>query len=1146
VNSFEATFAFGTEASTCFDCKASSMLEKTEKVEAGIIHGDVPESRLILGILQGDQFSATSSASSESTRVLIGSGSTVTAFPSSFGKEYCTVYHDSLNLISVTGDKIRNYGDRVVPCQNSSGQQVELRGVVADVKTAIASVSSMNDHGTSAWFPSKQLQHAWLLTDDGVWTELNGPSLLSPPSGSGKTSVAPCTCENGVFWMDLEPLKRGTLKKDQHTQKNEDEMLEQIQEKNDDSVHEETIVQTTQAQNETRQDDHLSEDTLEGDDLAGRPISLSWQTPDATTIAAHELGGHSVFQPWCARCVCGRGKHAPDAKSAQLSGTAVKFDYFYLSEHGEVICEQQDTQWSSYAIILVGVECFSGACMSLRVPTKGGSDEPTNRIVAAWLETLGCKSVQALTVGSYFIKDLVNNVKPLTKVEVELQWSVPFSIRKSVEGTQIHFQIAAQFRTLRKELETSINHVIEPGMAINDWLIRHCGWYRTRFRCTEADGDTPYYRLHGDSYSGQTSLVGRVVLACSTIDAQTNEFSSQWNRCIWLGKIKTDEGHVVATLDGRIAVCQSIRSLADNESYDLEFLRSIVDTPVNFRATPVVSDSMRKDAPHAAGVPHEDLDVEHPEREASSLLLFSPRSSDSGEDCRDTQSDKETAIHIPDEGSIHVMDPLTTTFSAVDSDDASVHPLAASSTPVAPSTPPAVAVTAPVGWAASDLEPAEPVSSAATTIRPAASLTPTRRPSTFSDSLSNEDMIGFNRTVILNKEVLDESEIILVRDRDMEVLGKFNANEWVVLDLQEKKWISLRWENVCAASGEFWSCWTRGMPNSVGEDTTFSPTLTVVPTQIIHLRALKAHHSLVYYDPARAVNHTVELSHIYSEESHTDVRRGQYDNSCPLEHGRWQATIEVHIDDSIIEIVSDSTENCIQLLSSFSLLKVVGQFDPWTDTLVSEPFLGRWGYYFNNDSLQDDDVIVIFQKIDLKCVKEDLCNSQIVIKELAQEINDPVEECRERLQHLVQFLYGREGEARTLTIDPSSCDSSILAVSDWSSWATTTRSTDGIVSSPFGVFIQNSTRVRTLQGLPSNSAELRDALYGHIQNLCAEASRQSVPVIKYTYPLVGPSMATGSGDGSTAHTDVGELFVRQIRAATCMAMCQTGAQTVID
>jgi len=122
--------------------------------------------------------------------------------------------------------------------------------------------------------------------------------------------------------------------------------------------------------------------------------------------------------------------------------------------------------------------------------------------------------------------------------------------------------------------------------------------------------------------------------------------------------------------------------------------------------------------------------------------------------------------------------------------------------------------------------------------------------------------------------VFDESEIILVRERDMEVLGKFNANEWVVLDLQEKKWISLRWENVRVASGEFWSCWTCGMPNSAGEDATFSPTLTVVPTQIIHLRALKAHHSLVYYDPARTDNHTVELSHIYSEESHKDVRRG--------------------------------------------------------------------------------------------------------------------------------------------------------------------------------------------------------------------------------------------------------------------------------
>jgi len=101
--------------------------------------------------------------------------------------------------------------------------------------------------------------------------------------------------------------------------------------------------------------------------------------------------------------------------------------------------------------------------------------------------------------------------------------------------------------------------------------------------------------------------------------------------------------------------------------------------------------------------------------------MFSPRSSDSDEDQGNTQSDKETAIHVPDEGSIHVMDSLPLSSSAVNSDDALVHPLAALSTPVAPLTPPAAAVAAPIGWAASDLEPAEPASSAATTSRPAAS-----------------------------------------------------------------------------------------------------------------------------------------------------------------------------------------------------------------------------------------------------------------------------------------------------------------------------------------------------------------------------------------------------------------------------------------
>jgi len=97
-----------------------------EKVEAGIVYG---KETFILGVLQDDRMCATTSTSStRPSRVLIDSGSAVTAFPWSFGEGYDTEHRDSLNLVSVTGDKIRNWGHRVVPCKNSQGQQVELRG----------------------------------------------------------------------------------------------------------------------------------------------------------------------------------------------------------------------------------------------------------------------------------------------------------------------------------------------------------------------------------------------------------------------------------------------------------------------------------------------------------------------------------------------------------------------------------------------------------------------------------------------------------------------------------------------------------------------------------------------------------------------------------------------------------------------------------------------------------------------------------------------------------------------------------------------------------------------------------------------------------------------------------------------------------
>jgi len=685
------------------------------------------------------------------------------------------------------------------------------------------------------------------------------------------------------------------------------------------------------------------------------------------------------------------------------------------------------------------------------------------------------------TDGNFGIVDLITCVKQLATVEVVLQPSVPYNSQHLAEGEQIHFQIAAQFRTLRKELEDSLHHAIESGMAINDWLLRHCGWCRTRFGCTGSGGDTPYHRLNGVRYSAPTYQVGRVVLASGNADLQEG---------IWLGKSELDDSHIVATPDGRIVLCRNISSFSDDESYDLEFLQGIVHTPVNFQG-----------------------DIGH-------------------NGSRDMTRD----------GSIHVTDSLPSASSAVNS----VGAAALSSIPAAPLIPQTVSVPVPAvhrTWqniydspTAEELEPQEG-DTMSLYQEAEARITASRLPDSDEDEMQCHETIQdghWERPSCLVKEMFDESELILVHKRDKEVLGKFNAHEWVILELQERKWISLRWDSVREPSGELRSCWQPyGLTTTAGDDDLPSPTLTVEPTEIIHLYALEAHHSLVYsnplyLDPDRAISHGEEMSRLYSETSQTRWHVDQYRNG----QDEWNATIKVHIDGSTIEVFSDRTEKCIQLLSSFSLLKVAGPFEPWPDGLTSVPYLGRRWYYFDN---------IIFKKIDLKDVVDDLYNSEVVTKALVRGISTPSGD-NECFQSLVEFLCGRKGETRALTIDPSSHDGSI-SVDDNNLGAITMRSTDGIISFPSGVIIQNNVKAQTLLALSSGGTQLRDTLIGriqslHVQGLCAEAPRQSRPVITYMYPLADPTTANPSGNGCPGDLAPSELFVQHLSATGGLAVRQ--------
>jgi len=310
-------------------------------------------------------------------------------------------------------------------------------------------------------------------------------------------------------------------------------------------------------------------------------------------------------------------------------------------------------------------------------------------------------------------------------------------------------------------------------------------------------------------------------------------------------------------------------------------------------------------------------------------------------------------------------------------------------------------------------------------------------------------------------------------------------------------------------------------------------------------------------------------------------------------HDEWDATIGVHIDDGVIEISPDRADKCIELLSSFVLLKVTGRLDPWSDGSISVPYLGRWRSRIGNtlfkkidpkyvqesvkilglerasvaktpstkqliqatsDEMLTGDQQLIYRHVTGKLmhVQEDLYHSQFVIKELAREMIAPTQASLNRLRHLVRFLRGREGEVRALTIDPSSSGCNIFVDSNWASCASTARSTDCITCFLFGAFIQNSVKTQTPIALSSAEAELGGVHRGsiqamYIQNLYAEAFRQSVPVTIHTDSSAGKVIATRRGVGRVRHLEVRRLFVQQLSATGRIAVRKAkGTENVAD
>jgi len=137
----------GVDSSGAQQASASPKVDKDGKTIEAMYLVEEQESQFILAVLNEDvPIASVGNDSALTHRVLVDSGSAVTAIPWEFGVGYDVEWNEAIPLRSVAGATIDHYGVRRVPCINpGSGRMVTMEGEVANVRHPVAGMNSMNE-----------------------------------------------------------------------------------------------------------------------------------------------------------------------------------------------------------------------------------------------------------------------------------------------------------------------------------------------------------------------------------------------------------------------------------------------------------------------------------------------------------------------------------------------------------------------------------------------------------------------------------------------------------------------------------------------------------------------------------------------------------------------------------------------------------------------------------------------------------------------------------------------------------------------------------------------------------------------------------------------------------------------------------------
>ena len=201
-----------------------------------------------------------------------------------------------------------------------------------------------------------------------------------------------------------------------------------------------------------------------------------------------------------------------------------------------------------------------GMTFAAAVSMKGGGDPHAARLLAKWIDGLGCQEVTVRTDGEPGICELIRRVRELRAEETIVVDEISPSGDSAGNGIaeRAILTVGGLVRTTKAVVEENVLEGRDAGPCLTAWMVHHAA--QVICACmVGADGLTPFRRLKGRKFGTPLAGFGERVWLRYPVLERENKFNPRCTEARLLGFCLKSSRCIVVDFDGRFRMVQRVK-----------------------------------------------------------------------------------------------------------------------------------------------------------------------------------------------------------------------------------------------------------------------------------------------------------------------------------------------------------------------------------------------------------------------------------------------------------------------------------------------------------------------------------------------------------------------------------------------------------